>query len=553
MSYSGVMTVKGYIEKQLALAVEKIGFNPTEIFIDIEKTRLSGMGDFTTNIAMKNSKIFKSKPLDIARQILENIDFDSTIVEKSEIANPGFLNFFVSKNYFFGVIKEIYAQSCDSLFRNNIYYKDKKVIVEFVSANPTGPLNVVSARAAAIGDCVAKLLDRGGAAKITKEFYINDAGRQVNLLGESVKARYIELITGECNYFPEDGYHGVYIRDIAQAFRKKHGDGFVDETTETFIEFSLDYNISWQKKTLANYGVEFDVWYSEKKLRGSGKVEKVLEGLKKSGKTYESEGAMWFKATEYGDEKDRVLVTQEGLPTYFLPDIAYHNDKIERGHDVSIGYWGPDHHGYFARLHGALESLGYSKEMFDLRIVQQVNLKRDGENVKMSKRTGEIVMMDELIEEVGKDAAKYFFLERTASSHLDFDIEIAKKQGDENPVFYIQYAHARICSILNSDANSFNFDNVDTTLLSHPSEILLIKKCYEYQDIIEIAIKYLEPHRINHYLCELAGEFHNFYQQCRVITEPQELKNARGLLICCVKKIIADGLSILGISAPEKM
>ena len=548
-----MIPIEEYIKSKVRETLKKLSIKE-KIDINIEKPKNDKFGDFTINTAMQLAKVLKRSPRDIASDIVKNIDDDKGYFEKIEIAGPGFINFYIKNEYFYQFLDYIFNYNVNEFFKYE-YYKNHKVNVEFVSANPTGPLNVVSGRAAAVGDSVCRLIERGSAQKVDREFYINDAGNQVKLLGLSLRARYAQLL-GYDEEVPEDGYHGEYLKDIAKAFLEKYGKDFDwrdEKNLDIFINFALEYNINWQKRSLEQYGVKFDIWFSEKKLRESGLVDEVLNRLIELGYTYEKDGAIWFKATEFGDEKDRVLVTKDKRPTYFLPDIAYHVNKASRGYDWFLVFWGPDHHGYFPRLWGALDALGYDRNRFDFRIVQQVNLLRGGKQVKMSKRTGEIITLDELLEEVGKDAAKFFFLMRSSNSHLDFDIEVAKKQTDENPVFYIQYAHARICSILRNIDEDIKDIDIDWSLLKEPGEIKLIKKIYQYNEILNLAVKNLEPHRINHYLIELAGEFHNFYHHYRVITEPKELSKARYGLIEVVKKVIKDGLDILGIDAPERM
>jgi len=546
-----VLNIFDYLKEKVSKSIKNL--TEEEIKFDIETVKNDKFGDFSSNVAMQLTKILRDNPRNIATKIVENFEEDS-FIGKIDIAGPGFINFFLSEEFYHNFLNKVKNGNTKDIFTFN-NYKNDRVHVEFVSANPTGPLNVVSARAAAVGDSVSNLIIRGGAKKVEREFYVNDAGNQVLMLANSVKARYEELLGNDIE-FPENGYHGAYILDIAKDFRKEYGDDFdykKSENIEVFRDFALAHNLKSQDNSLKKYGVIFDKYYSEKGLRESKKVEDVFEKLKEKGETFQADGAVWFEASKYGDEKDRVLITKEGNPTYFLPDIAYHYDKLDRGNDWSIGFWGPDHHGYFCRLHGALQSLGFAKEKYEFRIVQQINLLRGGETVKMSKRTGEIISMDELIDEVGVDSAKFSFLMRTTNAHLDFDIEVAKKKSDENPVFYIQYAHARICSILRTVEDDMKDENLNWSRLIEKQEITLIKKLYYYNSALKLAINHLEPHRINHYLLELAKDFHNFYQHCRVIVEDKELSKTRYSLINVTRKVIADALSLLGISAPERM
>ncbi|RMF66583.1 MAG: arginine--tRNA ligase, partial [Calditrichaeota bacterium] len=418
---------------------------------------------------------------------------------------------------------------------------------------------VVSARAATVGDVLANLFAAVG-FDISREYYVNDAGRQIRLLGMSVSARYMELL-GKPEPFPEEGYHGEYIRDLAQAFIQEHGEQFVSMSQEQrwqeFSQLALERILASQKRVLEKYRLKFDTWFRESELRDKKAHMRVFEKLSQKGHVYEKDGAQWFRASAFGDEKDRVLITREGEPTYFLVDIAYHVDKYERGFHKLYDLWGPDHHGYIDRMKAALRALGYPEGSFEVNIIQQVNLLRGGEVVKMSKRAGKIIEMEELIDEVGVDVARFFFLARRSQSPLDFDMDLAKQTSEENPVFYVQYAHARICNIIKHADEQGNplptAADADLGLLTQPEEVALMKKLVEFPEVVSGAARALEPHRLPNYLQELAATFHRFYHQCRVVTEDRELTKARLLLVEATRQVLANALRLLGINAPERM
>jgi arginyl-tRNA synthetase len=421
-------------------------------------------------------------------------------------------------------------------------------------------MNVVNARAAALGDTLANILKNAG-NEVIKEYYINDSGVQVNNLGLSVESRMREL-NGQKVEFPENGYHGDYIIDIANVLLNELGDCIWNKEPTIRLDIlknrSLTMMVSDQRMQLENYGVKYDIWFSEKSLHEKKALENTLETLKIKGRTYEHEGALWLKTSEFGDDKDRVLIKEDGQPTYFLADIAYHENKFSRNFDLVIDILGPDHHGHGIRMKAAMEALGYDPNKLMILIVQQVNLKRSGEIVKMSKRAGEFVTLDELIREVGKDAARFFFLMRKAESHLDFDIDLAKKTSNENPVYYVQYAHARIASILKkAEDEGINIEeHPDDSVLSKlelQEEIELIKKLYDYQEVIDKAALFFEPHRLSVYLIELAGMFHSYYKANRVISDDPRLTSARIYLLIGIKIIIKNALTLMGINAPESM
>lgn len=550
------MSEQEYLIITLSKALESKGFASSgELEITLERPKNPEHGDFATNVAMLLASKLKRNPREIAAELLEELDLDSKVVSKAEIAGAGFINFHL-ENQYLGESLNTILKATDK-FGCSDWGAQKKVQIEFVSANPTGPLNVVSARAATVGDVLVNLFNAVG-FDAKKEYYVNDAGRQIRLLGKSVSARYMELL-GQEEPFPEEGYHGDYIRDIAKEIHTEHGDKFVskeqNQRWQEFSELALEKILLEQKRTLSDYRVDFDIWFREGDLRTKNVHLKVLETLSQNGYVYEKDGAKWFNSSEFGDEKDRVLVTGEGEPTYFLVDISYHADKYQRGFEKLYDLWGPDHHGYIPRMKAALGALGYPESSFEVNIIQQVNLFEKGEVVKMSKRAGKIIEMKELIEEVGVDVARFFFVARRSQSPLDFDMDLAKNTSEENPVFYVQYAHARICNIIkHAEEQGFKLpDHANLNLLEQEEELALIKKLLEFPDIVSKAAKFLEPHRIPNYLQELAAAFHRFYHHQRVVTENKALTEARLVLIKCTRIVLANAFKLLGISAPERM
>ncbi len=536
-------------------ALQQLNVDSDKYKIILERPKQESHGDWSVNVAMQLASMLKKAPRQIAEDIKNNMTFDSGLIEKIEIAGPGFINFYLGWDYFRETLGAIIQQ------KNNYGQTDwgdnEKLQIEFVSANPTGPLNVVSARAATIGDIMVNLYNTVG-FKADRENYLNDCGRQIRLLGESVSSRYMTLF-GRDEEFPEDGYHGEYVKDIARDIAEEHDDKFIElekkVRTQKLAGIALKEMISMQKEIMDLYRVNFQTWFPESSVRDKNKHLEVLDLLKQKGYTYEKDGATWFQSSKFGDEKDRVLLTQENEPTYFLVDIAYHQTKYERGYTKLFDIWGPDHHGYIPRMKAALLALGYPKDSFDVEIVQQVNLLRGGEIVKMSKRAGQIIEMKEVIDEVGVDAARFFFVNRKSTSHLDFDIDLAKKETDENPVYYVQYAHARICNVINyaEEQDILVDDQADLNLLEKDEEKQLIKKLLQYPDVISGAAQSWEPHRLTTYLQELAASFHRFYHFHRVVSEDKSLSKARLILTKGTQIVLANGFKILGISAPEYM
>ncbi|RMD58391.1 MAG: arginine--tRNA ligase, partial [Nitrospirae bacterium] len=472
--------------------------------------------------------------------------------EKIEIAGPGFINFTFKDSYFYKAVNEMIERG--SLKLDDKRGRGKKVLIEFVSANPTGPLHFGHGRGAALGDAIAKLLKRAG-YEVEKEFYINDAGRQVELLGESIYAAYQRLRNREFP-FPEDGYKGEYIKDAAEELMREKGEEFIgipfSECKEFFIDWSCSKMLDLIKNDLELFGVSFDKWKSERELFSSGRVDEVIEELKEKGYTFEKDGALWFRSTSFGDEKDRVLIKSDGTYTYFSSDIAYHKEKMERAYDLLINIWGADHHGYIPRIRAAISALGYDDKILKILLVQMVNLLKHGKPMQMSKREGSFITLREVIDEVGADTAKFIFLTRRPDSHLDFDLDVAKEQSSENPVFYVQYAYARIRSVI-AKAGSFDPKEADLKLLKLPEELRILKKICIFPIIFDGAVVSLEPHRITYYLQQLAGEFHSYYNSYRIISDDRALTLSRLAFIVAIQFAIKEGLEILGVNLPERM
>lgn len=523
----------------------------------LEVPREKDHGDFATNVAMLLSKQAKMPPRQIAEIIVKHIDLNNTCIEKIQIAGPGFINFYLNNTWLYEILSQIATEGPN--FGCSNIGEGKKVQVEFVSANPTGLLHMGNARGAAIGDTIAALLDKTG-FDVTREFYINDAGNQIENFGKSLEARYLQEL-GYTVPFPEDGYHGQDIIDTVKKIIELDGKKYVnmdaDLRKELLVKYALGEKLAGIKNGLATFGVNYDVWFSEQTMHESGAIENVLSFLRDKGYIYENEGALWFKATEFGDEKDEVVVRSNGTPTYFAADIAYHKNKFDRGFEWVINIWGADHHGHIKRMKGAVEALGYNPEALDVVIMQLVRLFKDGEIVRMSKRSGEFVSLEELLEEVGNDAARYFFVMRSADSHLDFDMDLAKSQSNDNPVFYVQYAHARICSILRQLTDNGEkvpeVSEINQHLIKEEAEILLLRKLADYPVEIAQAAINLEPHRVARYVHELAGLFHSFYNSNRVMLEDKKLQNARLVLINSIRIVIKNALELIGVSVPEKM
>lgn len=535
------------------------GLSPGEMpEVLLERPRHEGQGDWASNIAMLLAKPLKARPRELAEEIVSKIGKDPHL-EKIEVAGPGFINFFVTNLWVRDVLET--AVNERENFGRSSQGKGRKVQVEFVSANPTGPLHVGHGRGAAVGDMTASLLEYAG-WEVEREYYINDAGLQMNLLGQSTQARYFELLeVAEKAPFPENGYKGDYIYDLAKEIIEIEGNRFVgmplDESFPVFQAHAANTILEGIRQDLALFGVSFDVWFSEKSLYEKGLVESALDFLKQRGHAYDKDGALWFRTTAFGDDKDRVLVRSNGVTTYFASDVAYHKEKFDRGFDLVIDVWGADHHGYVPRMKAAVEALGKDREALQILLIQFVNLLRGGHQVSMSTRSGEFVTLREVLDEVGIDAARFFFAMRRCDSHLDFDLELAKKASTDNPVFYVQYANARIQSIMR-EAASRNIEvaassSVDFSLLREPEEKALAKRIARFPEEVEKAAYELAAHRIAFFAYDLASDFHAFYNAHRVLGVEDEVSKARLYLVEAARVALTNALGILRVKAPERM
>ena len=520
----------------------------------IETPKDEKNGDFSTNLAMQLTRILRQNPRKIAEAIVGGIDLPG-LVERVEIAGPGFINFYLVPGWLNRVLPAIQEEDAD--YGKSNAGGGERVQVEFVSANPTGLLHMGNARGGALGDTLAAVLNEAGYV-CDKEYYINDAGNQVENLGKSVEARYFELLGRDDYEIPEDGYHGKDIIATAQRLLDEKGESLVDlpeaERRELMKNYALKEKVAGIRGSLENFGVVFDNWFSEQSLHDAGSVHEVVDILREKGVVYEKDGAQWLRATDWGEEKDEVLVRSNGTPTYFAADIAYHRDKFERGYKRLINIWGADHHGHVARLKGAMTALGYPGDDITVILMQLVRLYRGGEIVKMSKRSGKYVTLDELIEEVGKEAARFFFIMRSPDSALDFDLDLAKAESSDNPVYYVQYAHARICSILSvAGGDTPKAADVDLSLLTEENERVLIRKLAEWPQEVADAARELAPYHLAYYAKELANAFHSFYNSCKVLTDDAALRDARLALVDCTRITLRNVLTLLGLSAPERM
>lgn len=557
-------TIATVVANAFNAAVKSGRLNPTEEIsvgnmVHLEVPKDKQHGDFACNIAMLLAKALRMPPRAIAEAIAENIAIDGEI-EKVEVAGAGFINFYLSNKRLYEVMNAIEIQGKD--YGRIDIGKGKKVMIEFVSANPTGPMHMGNARGGALGDCMASVMEYAG-YDVSREFYVNDAGNQIEKFGKSLEARYIQEIKGEdAIEFPEDGYHGDDIREHAKAFIAIEGDKYIDTDSETrkkaLVAYALEKNVDGLKSDLEKYRIFYDVWFRESELHKNGKVKEAIDRLTKAGYTYEDDGAVWLNCEKMGLEKNEVLVRQNGIPTYFAADIAYHINKLEtRGFDLVIDVWGADHHGHIARMKAALAAVGIDPDKFEVSIMQLVRLTRDGEAVRMSKRTGKAITLSDLLEDVSVDAARFLFNMRMAGSHLDFDLDLAVKQDSENPVYYVQYAHARICSIirlLNEEGISVKkFSEIKPEVLTMEEELELLKKLAELPEEIRAAAESREPAKITRYVIDLASTFHTFYNSCRVKAEDEVLMDARLKLCDSVRIVIKGVLSMLKIEAPEKM
>ncbi len=553
--------IKTLVEDSLKSAIQKGQLAEGEIpEFTVEIPADTTHGDFATNAAMVSARAFRLAPRAIAEIISSNIKLEGTVFEKIEIAGPGFINFFLSDRWFASIVEGIIAAGED--YGRSDYGNGEKVMIEFVSANPTGPMHMGNARGGSIGDCLADVMKLAG-YNVHKEFYINDAGNQVEKLGVSLEARYLQMYKGEdAIEFPEDGYQGLDIVDRAKEFAEIHGDKYVEVSSEerkkALVEYTLPVNIANLRRDLSKYLVEFDQWFPESTLHEDGSVAKAISTLVDKGMAYENEGAIWYRATEFGGEKDEVLVRANGIPTYFAADIAYHYNKMAvRGYDRLINVWGADHHGHVARLKGAMNAIGQNGDKLDIILMQLVRLTKDGKPAKMSKRSGRSITLGDLIEDIPVEAARFFFNMREANSALDFDLDLAVEQSSNNPVYYVQYAHARIHSILRNlkaEGIAISTPSIeDLTLLKTPEEIQLIRGLSKLPREIVTAAKNYDPSRLTHYVMDIAASFHKFYNACKVRIDDENLMNARVALCVATTIVIKNVLAVMKINAPESM
>jgi arginyl-tRNA synthetase len=525
--------------------------------IVLEVPNHSDHGDFATNVAMTMARAEKKAPRKIAQALIDALGDGDGLWDKVEIAGPGFINFFLSPRCWYGVLDDVARAGSD--YGRSTLGNGRRVQVEFVSANPTGPLHIGHGRGAATGDAVAAVLEWAGYS-VDREYYINDAGNQMDTLGRSLLLRYRESF-GEAVDFPENCYQGDYIRDIAREVAQRDGRRYLDvpedQAVAFFARFGGERILAGIEEDLRTFGVHFNKWYSEQSLYDRGDVQRGIDLLKERNLTYEKDGALWFRTTDYGDDKDRVLVRSNGATTYFASDVAYHKEKFERGYDLAIDVWGADHHGYVPRMKAVLAGLGRDPEDLQLILVQLVNLLRGGNPVAMSTRSGEFVTLREVIDEVGRDACRFFFLMRRSDSQLDFDLDLAKQQSNDNPVYYVQYAHARVCSINRNAAEqgiaAAELGKVDFDCLQLDEELALAKYLARFPETVAGAARDFAPHRVVFYLQELASQFHSYYNRHRVVSEDENVTRARLYLVNCIRTVLANALGLLGVSAPESM
>jgi arginyl-tRNA synthetase len=541
-----------YLQNIIRKALLKMELTEDQVpEIVIETPRDPSHGDAATNVAMQLAKPLRNNPRKIAEQLVETLDIDQTKVSAVEIAGPGFINFRFAENYLYDELSEILKIS--DHYGKSDQHSGKKVLVEFVSANPTGPLTVGHGRNAVLGDTVARLFEWSG-ADVQREYYFNNAGRQMRVLGQSVRARYLQIL-GKDTKLPEGGYEGGYIKDIAQKLVDQYGDSLIDEEDESKFKQEAESAIFDEiRKTLERMNIVMDSFFNENTLYEDGSIDKTVETFREKNVAYDKDGAVWFKTTEFGKDKDTVLIKSTGEPTYRLPDIAYHANKLDRGFDLCLDVFGADHIDTYPDVMNGISVLGYDKSKVDVLVYQFVTLVKDGKPFKMSTRKANFVTLDELMDEVGEDVTRFFFLMRSPNTHLEFDVAQAKEAGEKNPVFYLQYAHARIQSILRKVDETANLpDEVNLTLLKHEAEVALIKKMLGFPEAIDLATKHREPHRVITYLNELASAFTTFYHDCRILGEDEDLMHARSELAKATAQVLANGLTILGITAPDRM
>lgn len=552
-----IQTLKDNLRKEIKEAVLKCGYiQPEDDFnIILENSKDVSHGDYSTNVAMQLTKLARKNPRMIAEELLNNFNSENANVEKAEIAGPGFINFFINKNAFTKSIKNIIELGTD--FGKSNSGNSLKYNVEYVSANPTGDLHLGHARGAALGDSLCRILSKAG-YDVTREYYVNDAGNQIHNLVISAYARYLQAL-GKDAEMPEDGYHGPDIISLGKMMAEKYQDQFVDKLDENYDlirQISLDYELNKIKKDLEMFGVEFDLFTSEKAIYDKNLVKESIDLLQEKGYIYEQDGAVWFRSTDFGDDKDRVLRKSDGSYTYLTPDIANHIEKLNRGNDKLVDIWGADHHGYIARVKAAMQALGYEADKLEVDIIQMVRLIKDGEEFKMSKRTGKAVTIRDLVDEVGVDAVRYFFVMRSGETQMDFDLDLATKKSNENPVYYAQYAHARTCSILRqAEEKGFSVALKDEyEFISHEKEFEVIKLMGEFPMVIADAATKRKPHLICNYINDLATAFHSLYNAEKVINEENtEKTNEKLALIKALEITIKNALELIGVTAPERM
>ncbi|UTH16036.1 arginine--tRNA ligase [Macrococcus epidermidis] len=537
--------------KQAILKAELVTEVP-EIKIEIPKDTKNG--DYATNIAMVLTKLAQRNPREIAQAIVDHLDVKKADVTKIDIAGPGFINFYMDNAYLTGIITEALTKKDN--FGKAEQPKNEKILVEYVSANPTGSLHIGHARNAAVGDTLCNVLSAAG-YDVLREYYINDAGKQIENLAYSIEARYFQALGQEME-LPEDGYHGKDIIEIGKKLAAEHPeykDADKDERIKAFRKLGLDYEMDKLKKDLTEFNVHFDNWFSETSLYENKEIDKALDKMRENGYLFEEDGATWLRTTEFGDDKDRVLIKKDGSYTYFLPDIAYHYDKIERGYDTLINLFGADHHGYINRLKASLETFGTDSKRLEIQVMQMVRLLQDGQEVKMSKRTGNAITLRDIMDEVGIDAARYFLTMRSPDSHFDFDMELAKSESSDNPVYYAQYAHARICSILRQAAENGITPSADAdfSLITNDKAFELLKRIADFETVINQAAEARAPHRITNYIQDLAAHFHKFYNAEKVLTDDLEKSKAHVALIEAARITLHNALTLIGVSSPEKM
>lgn len=522
--------------------------------IKIETPKDTANGDYATNIAMVLTKLAKRNPREIATLITDNLNTSKAHVKKIDIAGPGFINFYMDNSYLTEIIKEALSQQ--ESFGTRSDKRGEKILLEYVSANPTGDLHIGHARNAAVGDTLANILTAAG-YDVEREYYINDAGNQIENLAYSIEARYLQAM-GQEAMMPEDGYHGKDIIGIGEELAKNNPGALSlgkEERIKDFRKLGLEYEMKKLKQDLADFNVHFDNWFSETSLYESGAIDRALDKMKENGYIFEADDATWLRTTDFKDDKDRVLIKKDGTYTYFLPDIAYHYDKIERGNDTLINLFGADHHGYIPRLKASMETLGIDSERLEVQVMQMVRLMQDGKEMKMSKRTGNAITLRDIMDEVGVDAARYFLTMRSPDTHFDFDMELAKSESSDNPVYYAQYAHARICSILRSaKEQGIEVDeHADLSLITNDKAFELLKRVADFESTIESAAEYRAPHRMTNYIQDLASHFHKFYNAEKVLTDDVEKSKAHVAMIEAVRITLANSLRMVGVSAPEKM